>query len=304
MNTFLVQTLYGSEEDAASDEALVRDLEMKLSRTLQQSEVRTLTDAGGAEVSLSPDTLEILGLALEAQQKTAGAYSPFLGALRDLWGFGSENPAAPDARTVADAVSQALDAELQITETGAALSSGDIDLGGAAKGYALDLINRNLEDRNVAAALVDFGGALLARGAKPTGPWRVGIRDPLSSQGGSIAEFDAADVCIETSGISEQSFTADGQTYHHLLDPKTGWPAENSLASVTVVSSSGTEADIYATALFVMGLEDGLAFTDEHNLQALFITKNQEIIPSADFSYDLQITDDAFHLQSEAAILG
>lgn len=296
MNTFLTQTIYGSEEAAAANEALARGLEAKLSRTLPGSEVSRLTETAGEETALSAETRELLALALAAQENTGGAYSPFLGKLRDLWGFGSEEPHVPDADALAAAAADAAEARLDFTETGAVLTGGDVDLGGAAKGYALDLMRANLEQSGVDAALIDFGGALLVRGAKPGGPWRIGVRDPLTAQGGSIAEFDAADVCIETSGISEQSFTEDGTTYHHLLDPATGWPADNALASVTVVSESGTEADICATALFVMGLEQGLAFADEQSLQALFITREREIIPSAAFSYTLELTDDSFSL--------
>lgn len=295
MNTFLIQTIYGTEEDAASDETLVRDLEAKLSRTQAGSEIRRLEAAQGTEIQLSEDTAAVLTAALAMQEQTGGAYSPFLGELRDLWGFGSDTPAVPDAGALQEALERSQSAELSLAGSTAAAAGADIDLGGIAKGYALDCINANLASRNVSSALINFGGALLARGQKPDGPWLIGVRDPLAHEGSSIAEFEAQDICIETSGISEQSFEQDGVLYHHLLDPKTGRPAENELASVTVAASSGTEADVYATALFVMGLDTGLAFADENGIRALFITRDRTVCCSEAFDYDLVITDSAFH---------
>lgn len=299
MNTFLIQTVYGSEEAASSDEALVRALEEKLSRTLPESEISKLVEADGAEVALSEDTLAVLGAALHAQEETGGAYNPFLGELRDLWGFGREEPAVPDAQALEAALNQAQSAQLTLTGSSGAAAGANIDLGGIAKGYALDLMRDNLASQGVSSALINFGGALLAMGSKPDGPWLIGVRDPLTAQGGSIAEFEAADVCIETSGISEQSFEQDGRQYHHLLDPQTGWPADNDLASVTVTSASGTEADVMATALFVMGLREGLQFADDHGISALFVTRERSIYLSAAFPFELTVTDNSFSHHEE-----
>lgn len=297
MNTFLTQTVYGSEEAAVSNEALVRELERDLSRTLAGSGVRRLVEADGTETELDPDTAAVLAAALEMQAETDGAYNPFLGELRDLWGFGGENPAVPAAADIDSAMGRIRSAAVELNGTTGSAMSADIDLGGIAKGYALDRINENLDAYGVSDALINFGGALLAKGAKPDGPWLIGVRDPLTEQGGSVAEFNASDVCIETSGISEQSFVQDGRTYHHLLDPHTGWPADNELASVTVSSDSGTEADAFSTALFVMGLGDGLQFANEHQVSALFITRDRQIYLSDAFPFDLRVTDENFHVE-------
>lgn len=293
MNTFLVQTVYGSEEAAQKNVEIARELERKFSRTIADSEIARLTAEGKLEVT--EDTRIVLAASLEAMDATGGAYDPRLGALRALWGFGEDSPEVPDSAALHSALAQARQAQVTLDGAAAVSDGADLDLGGAAKGYALDKMRENLISMDVPSALIDFGGALLVLGAKPDGSaWRIGVRDPLSAQGNSIAEFACTDICMETSGISQQNFEQEGVLYHHLLDPATGYPAQNSLASVTVLSEDGLTADIYATALFVMGLDDGLAFADLHNIAVLFITRERELIASESFPYEITITDNAF----------
>lgn len=293
MNTFLIQTVYGSEDVIQENERTVRDLEKKFSRTLPDSEIAELTADG--TYTLTEDTQTVLAAALSAMEATDGAYDPRLGALRDLWGFGGETPAVPSPAVLAEALEKAQNAQVVLDGTAAVSGGADLDLGGAAKGYTLDKIRGNLDAAQVESALIDFGGALLVYGTKPDGElWRIGVRDPLGTQGVSIAEFSCSDICMETSGISQQSFEENGLLYHHLLDPATGYPADNPLASVTVLSASGLEADIYATALFIMGPDDGLAFAEANGMAVLFITQDKKLITSSAFPYEITITDDSF----------
>lgn len=298
MNTVLSQNVEGSQDVTAENEKIARDLENKLSRTLEESEVARAVRSEAA-VSVSEDTQTVARVSLEAWKETNGAFDPALGAFRDAWGFGQENPAVPKSEEI-EALLAAPGAESIVTGNGTLFAGGaQIDFGGAAKGYALDKMRENMESQDVRNALVSFGGAVLAMGERQGGGrWRIGIRDPFSDDASSyIGTFELSDEIVQTSGISEQSFTENGVTYHHILDPQTGMPADNSLAAVSVVGESGIMTDIYSTALFVMGMEDGLRFADEHGIKALFISRDKKIRMSSDFDCRIQDLDSGYAVE-------
>lgn len=295
MNTVLQQTVDGPEEICAQNARIAQNLENLLSRTLETSEIYAANHADGP-VEVSQDTAAVVSTALAAWQDTNGAFDPALGAFRDAWGFGSDNPHVPDEATLQELLNGPRAGGIVLTGETLDASGADIDLGGAAKGYALDMMRRNMEDEDVSNALLSFGGAILAMGKRPDGQdWRIGIRDPFSDDATQyIGTFSAADVCIETSGVSEQQFTEDGRTYHHILDPETGMPARGTLMSVCVAGDSGIMTDIWSTALFVMGLEDGAAYAQAHDIPALFITSDKEIWLTSWFRYEIEDLDPSY----------
>lgn len=299
MNTILQQSVNGPQEVCSHNEQTARDLENLLSRTLEGSEVFLINHTGGT-VEVSTETREVVTASLDAWSRTGGAFDPALGAFRDAWGFGEDEPSVPQTETIAMLLSGPRADDIVVAQSGISANGADIDLGGAAKGYALDAMRAYMtEEAGIQNALISFGGALLVLGHRADGQeWNIGVRDPFSSDAANcIGTFQASDVCIETSGVSEQSFTEDGVTYHHLLDPATGFPADNNLMSVTVTDASGMMADIWSTALFVMGPERGMAFAEENAISALFITRDRRILTSSSFRYTLDEVDEEYTLQ-------
>lgn len=295
MNTILDQTIYGSEEICNENVQIARDLEQKMSRTVTGSDIYEAVHQSGPMV-VSADTIELLTVCLDAWKRTNGAFDPTLGEFRDLWGFGEEEPTVPDSEALQQAL-EAPHAQAIVLEGDRVQSGGaNIDLGGAAKGYALDKMRQNMAEQDVESALISFGGAILAYGSRPDGKdWRIGLRDPFSAGSlAPIAKMDASNVFVETSGIAQQSFERNGVLYHHILDPKTGYPADTGLAAVTICSDSGTLADIYSTALFVMGPEEGMRFAEENDIAALFITMDRRIIASPAFTWQLDDIDEQY----------
>ncbi|MEG1473699.1 MAG: FAD:protein FMN transferase [Christensenella sp.] len=296
MNTIITQTVYTSNTQVISqNNQIIRDIENKMSKTIPTSDIGKLNHRSGENIAISSETAQVLHCALIAAADTDGAFSPALGGVIDAWGFDTENAHVPDSAELEKLLSSADYRAVQeaaydanIANAGGAL----IDLGGAVKGYALDMLAQNLSANNVSSAILSLGGSIYATGKKPDNTsYKIGIRDPYATENDYMAVISTDGVFVSTSGIYERGFTENGKYYHHIIDPKTGFPVENGLAAVTVIADSGIMSDIYSTALFVMGAERGVAFAEAHGADALFLTSDRQIITTAGFAkkYDLQI---------------
>ena len=204
-----------------------------------------------------------------------GAFDPSLGPVSRLWNLSAGEPRLPPAPEIAQAMTKVgLDrieidsatGTVRLSEPGMAL-----DLGGIAKGYALDRARLVIENFGVKAALVNAGGDILAVGEKAPGkPWRVGVQDPRSGNA-MVAVASVKDKIIVTSGDYERFFVKNGKRYHHILDPRTGYPATG-LRSVTIVATDGLTADALATAVLVLGPDEGLKLVESiQGIEALLI---------------------------------
>ena len=210
----------------------------------------------GGPIAVEPSMVPVLQRARELSLRSGGLFNPAIGALVDLWGFHADAPAMreppPDAaiRELVDAAPSMAD----LVFDGATLSVTNpavrLDLGAFAKGYGVDVAIGRLRDLGVRDALVNAGGDLRTLGRRGDRAWRVGVRDPA---GGLLAALEVADgESVFTSGTYERQFEHAGVRYHHIIDPRTGYPARG-LSSVTVVGRDGAEADAAATALLVAG---------------------------------------------------
>ena len=154
-----------------------------------------------------------------------------------------------------------------------------IDLGSIAKGYAADEISRILTENNVNSAIIDLGGNIYAHGIKPSGQdWNIGIQNPFSTRGDIIGVLKVKNKTVVTSGIYERYIEKDGVKYHHLLNPNTGYPFENNIAGVSIITDKSIDADALSTTVFAKGLEEGLKFVETlPNVDAIFITKDNKV---------------------------
>lgn len=273
MDTFLTQTVYGenAEEVSVSNSKIASDLEKLLSVTRAESDVSVLNAKGSG--NLSGEAKRVFDLAGMYTELTDKNFCYSLGNLIDLWGIGTEHERVPRKEEIKKAV---VDPDLICVADKIILNGTKINLGGIAKGYALDRFYENCVGNGVKSALIDFGGSICAVGSKPNGEkWSVGIYNP--SLGNLAAVISGNDFFVSTSGGYERFFEKDGKRYHHILDIRTGYPAENGLMQVSVISGSGVETDVYSTALFVMGKEDGYEFAEMHDIAAVFLDENGEI---------------------------
>lgn len=189
----------------------------------------------------------------------------------------------PDADALAEACTHVDYRSIVIDEQAGTVMLTDpdaaIDLGFIAKGYIADRIREYLVSKQIASAIINLGGNTLLIGDKPDkSPYRVGIQYPFGSAGDIITTLSVRDQSVVTSGVYERFVEADGVRYHHILHPKTGYPVENGLLSVTIITDSSTDADALSTACFLLGLSDGMALIESlPDTEALFITDDYEL---------------------------
>ena len=295
MDTYMTVTCYGERCEEALEASLkeIERLDSLLSVGNSDSEVSRLRDVG--EGTLSPDTEAIVREALDVCEMTGGAFDITVAPLMDLWGFTTGEFRVPDEAEITEILKTVGSDQLTLEEAAsgpaARLTLGPgqaIDLGGIAKGYTSDRLMQIFKDYGLTAGLVSLGGNVQCYGVKPDGTlWRCGIRDPLKSRDPSafLGVVETADRAVITSGGYERFFEdkETGRAYHHILDPKTGYPADSGLLSVTVVSGSGILADALTTALYVMGLEEAEALWRENreSFDMILMTEDKEVYVTA-----------------------
>ena len=296
MDTVMTLTYHGQDRESCREAleegvAAVYALEDLLSATDPDSEISVLNEGGQAR--LSPDTAQLLSAALELCELTGGALDITACPAVEAWGFTTREYRVPGEAELAELAGRIDYTQVSLDQESASLPEGrKVDLGAVAKGYAADQLARLARERSITSALLDLGqSTILALGAKTDGsPWRIAVQDPAWT--GYLGVLELADVAVGTSGGYQRYFEQDGVTYWHILDPDTAAPARSGLAAVTVVSPSALTCDALSTALFVLGLEEGVQLWRDHpelEFQALFITDEGEL-------YLTQGLEDAFSL--------
>ena len=254
--------------------------EQLLSRTIEGSDVWRINHAEGQPVEVSEDTLAILETARQVSEMSDGAFDVTIAPVSTLWDFTSGAAVLPDADAISDGVSRVDYRRIAVEDGRVTLPAGMmIDLGGIAKGYIADAVKQYLVDRGVESGILSFGGNIVAIGMKPDGSaWKVGIQDIDRPTGEYMLVAQNFGGSTVTSGIYERGFELDGAYYHHILDAKTGWPVQNELASVTILSDSSMWGDALATAAFALGTQAGTALIEGiDGIEAVFIARDRSV---------------------------
>ena len=301
MDTTMSITAYGSQAQDAVLDAVTRinALESLLSRTREDSDITRLNAAAPDPAAVSDETAFLLEFSRTWWEKTGGAFDITVAPLVAAWGFaGGGEHRVPS--------SGELESLLTLVDGGGVTVDGDtaalaragmaVDLGGIAKGYAADQARTILENAGVTSALLQLGGSVTAVGSNPDGsPWRVGVTDP-SDPSAMLGVLLLEDTSAVTSGGYQRYFTQNGVTYHHIIDPETGYPADSGLLSVTVVCSNATLADLLSTAAFVLGEEDALdLWRAEGGFELLLVTEDGRIVATSGLEdlFSLELNLDA-----------
>jgi len=236
-------------------------------------------EAGSWHV-LPAQFLRVLDCALEIAERSGGAYDPSVGPLVNLWGFGPDpvQAEAPDATLLEQARARCGWQRVRIDRArNALLQPGGLylDFSSIAKGYAVDLVADYLRSIGVQSHLVEIGGELRGHGVKADGhPWWVGLEQPAGSESDVQSIVALHGLALATSGDYRRYFEHDGTRYSHTIDPRTAQPIAHALASVAVLHTDCMTADAWATALMVLGDEEGLALALEAGLAALFVRRD------------------------------
>lgn len=299
MATYMEVDAYGDngEKAVAKAEKEVNKLDSILSTGKSTSEIRKLNK--NKKQVVSADTMSLIKESVKISKETNSAFNPTIYPLMELWGFTTKNYYVPKDNEIKTLLNHMDIDNIKIDERKNEVSFKDsnmkIDLGAIAKGYTSSKIIDIFKENNIKNGMVTLGGNVQVLGKKLDGSlWKVGIQNPIGEDE-YLGVLQTSDKAVITSGGYERNFTKNGKTYHHILDPSNGYPANNGLTSVTIISSYGTLADALSTSLFVMGKDKAIDFYKKSNYNFDFIlyTSDNKLIISDGikdiFSSDLDI---------------
>jgi thiamine biosynthesis lipoprotein len=261
---------------------LLQNINQQMSTYIESSDLSLFNQAPANEwVEVSKNLVDIFVVANELSEKSSGAFDITVGPLVNLWGFGpehneSELPSDEDIRKRKALIGYK---NLEIRQEPPALKKFIAglycDLSAIAKGWGVDQVAEFIESRGFHNYLVEIGGEIRAKGTNLKGnPWRIGVSSP-DTRTPLQKIIDVKDVGIATSGDYRNYFEKDGVRYSHTIDPRLGRPITHNLVSITVIHESCMMADAYATAINVLGLDDGMALAKKQNLPAFFVVKTK-----------------------------
>lgn len=276
--------------------ALCEKYEGKMSKTVKGSDIYKLNHANGKAVSVSDSVREVLSMGIEMGKESKGRFDITVGRLTDIWDFKSDEPKVP-RKSIIKAAMKTVDYEnLVIEGSKVRLKRGDaekgseknsgyntahVDLGGIAKGYISGKVAGYITKKGITSGLINFGGNVITIGKKPDGSlWNVGIQDPNEEGASIVGSTEAENQAVITSGIYERKFESGGKTYHHIIDPRTGYPAETDVEGVTLTCprEKAGECDAYSTICLLEGSSEGLEFIEsKKDFEALFYCKDGSI---------------------------
>jgi thiamine biosynthesis lipoprotein len=285
MGTVIEITLIGDDEGAANKAVLqafqeIKRIETLMSPWLDSSDViRINRSAGEGWVKVSPETMEVIKKAQEISELSEGCFDITVGPLTQLWRMAREKGIPPSTKDVKEKLDLVNFRDVSINREGKVFLKKKgmaVDLGGIAKGYAVDRTFELLGSLGYKNLIVNAGGDLRVGGAKNDQPWSIGIQDPRVSQK-IMAKVLVSDTAVATSGDYEKFFIHQDKRYHHIFNPKDGFPTEG-CQSVTVVCKDGITADALATAVFVLGPEKGYALCQRlEGVECLIVDKEGKI---------------------------
>lgn len=284
-DTVITITLYNSNKNLL-DECfdICEKYENMFSSSIPESDISKIntTSQNRIPTIVSDETIELLNKSLDYCELSKGKFDITIGNLSSLWDFGTlSKNIVPNSKDIENIISNIGYEQIDINENEVLLTNPNIslDLGGSAKGYIADKIKEHLVSKGVRKGIINLGGNILLIGSKENNSnYNIGIQKPFDKEGNTITVVSAKDKSIVTSGVYERYFYNDDILYHHILDTDTGYPINNDLLSVTIISSNSVDGDILSTTAFVYGLENGIDLIESlDGIEAIFIDSDYEL---------------------------
>ena len=284
-------------------EEILKDIDNKMSCNINSSEISQINNKAGKNfVKVSKDTYYVIKESINFSKISNDTFDISIGPIIDLWGIGTENARVPSKEEIKENLSLVNYKNILLDEKNLSVKLAKknmkIDLGGIAKGYAADKIYEYLKEENLDNALINLGGNVFVLGNKENNqPFSIGIQDPTKVRGNSIGNIKVSNKSVVTSGIYERYLEKDGKIYHHMLNPSTGYPFDNNLSSVTIISDKSIICDALSTTAFGLDVEKGLKLIESiDNVDAIFITKDKKIYLSSNLKNQFNLTDNTFKI--------
>lgn len=307
MGTVITVTLYDKGSEAVLDKAFkrVEEIEKLVSINDGETEITKVNASAGKEpVKVSEDTYNIVKKGLDYSQKSNGSFDVSIGPLVKLWSIGLPEAKVPTNEEIQATLPLVEYTKVKLNDENQTIYLEEpgmmLDLGAVAKGYTADQIAEVLRQEGVESAIIDLGGNIFALGRKNNGKlWRVGIQDPSLERGEAIGIIEVENKSIVTSGIYERFIEKDGVKYHHILSPDLGYPYENEIAGVSIISDKSIDGDCLSTLVFSLGVEKGLEFVEAMpGVDAIFITKNKEVYTTSGIKDNFKISNSEYVIKN------
>ena len=286
MDTYMTVSAWGdgADDTLKSVEDMIVSMENQVSTERPSSEIAKLNKDGSG--TLSGDSLNIVSGALDLYKETGGAFNISIYPIMKAWGFTTKEYRVPSDEELAALLENTDLSTVSFDRETGKISFGqegmEIDLGGITKGYASAKAVEIFKEAGLPGGLVNLGGNVQTFGKKPDGSlWKVAVQSPYPDDD-YLGVIELTDKAVITSGGYERNFEKDGKTYHHIMDPETGKPAEKGLLSVTIISDDGMAADGLSTSLFVMGKDKAEEFWRGHreDFDFIMMDENNELFVS------------------------
>lgn len=307
LDTYTQITLYPNDQNSqkAMDEAYqyIKDMASLFSEFDTGTDIYQVNQAAGKEaVKVAKETLDLVTFGKAKSEEFSGSFEINLGSVSRLWKDTADQNTIPQADQITEGLKHIGYQAIEINQDQSTIKLTDkgsrLDLGAISKGYIADGVAKIIKEHGIKNAIINLGGNLILIGSKPNQEqgWKVGIQNPGQGTGEPVGALFVKDLSVVTSGIYERFVEVDGKQYHHILDPHTGYPVDNSLASVSVITDVSLEADAYSTILFLLGLEKGMDYVNKtEGLEAIFITRDNKIHLSKGIK-DFEIMDNNYQL--------
>ena len=307
MGTAIKVTIYDKSNEKILDEAFKRIIEIEdlVSINKEGTEITELNkNAGLKGVKLSDDSFNIVKKGLEYSKLSNGGYDLTIGPLVKLWSIGLPEAKVPSKNEIKDSIKKIDYKRVKINEDTKEVFLTEkgmmIDLGSIAKGYAADEIVKLLKENGVKEAIVDLGGNIYALGLKEGDKeWKVGIQDPFTDRGNVVGSIKVSNKSVVTTGIYERFVEKDGVKYHHILNPKDGYPYKTEIAGVSIIADESVDADGLSTLVFTKGLDEGIEFIESlEGVDAVFITEDRKVYTTNGIKDNFKMMNESFKLSN------
>jgi len=283
----------------------ISEIEDRMTITEDNSEIIQLNNSAGKKYcKLSSDTFYVLEKGKYFSELSKGKFDITIGPLVKLWKIGTEQATLPEKTEIASILPLINYKNLLLDKDSLSAKLNTpgmiVDLGAIAKGYAADEAAKILKDAGIKHAIINLGGNILTLNTKPDGTyWRLGLQDPYEPRGDYMGIVKLNDQALVSSGVYERYFEFNGKRYHHILNPQTGYPEENSLLSVSIITKKSINADALSTTIFLLGLEEGMQMIENlSGTEAIFIASDNKVYVSSGINdKNFEITKDKFQLQ-------
>ena len=306
LGTIINLKVLGSKGEKAIEEAIekLNYIDDKMSVFKEESEISKITCKAGVNLEVvSKDTYFVVKKAVEYSKILEGTSDPTIRPLVKLWSIGTKEESIPEKSQIEETLKLVNYKDVILDENDHSImlkhKKQALDVGGIAKGFAADEVRDIFYKHKIKSALIDLGGNIFALGNKDDGtPWKVGIQNPFKPRGEYIGILSVKNKSVVTSGNYEKYFIKDGERFHHIIDPKTGYPSQSKIISATIISDNSIDGDGLSTGVYILGIDKALKIIEAiEGIDAIFITEDKKVYKTSGIDKNiLTLTDEEFIL--------